>query len=289
MAGVEFREDGIAFAEKTEKPRTDVPTKPTDPVIARSVRQSVKEQEEREAATHAEHPDAYRVSEASDEELQEKYRRGKENMGADDLIDYFSETRAEHIRNTDFSAEAGENGDTEQTAEEDPLPAVRGIREPTVAEKIRELPQKIKTLPTETKQYVKTALPTWFDARRADTSHEIRRIPVSAFAALIAVAISLMLIVSGSVLVTKAESRLNDAADRVSDLNDEITELRSKLDVSCDLLALRALATEEYGMVSREYVRMTYLPTGNPDSIESARSEEEKNRIPTLLKVLGAE
>lgn len=251
-------------------------------VSAQSAQQIEKEKETRKLA-----PTAYRLSSMSDAAVSGRYRHGKETMSGKDLIQYFNETRAIRTRGEDFSIAPAEDesvfaGEAEKTLRA----VVKYEEEATVKEKIAALPAQIKQLPSKTIQFIRTSAPAWFDFSPVDTTQGTRRFPLSAFAAIVAVAVSLMLIVASSVMIHHGEKRVSQLTVELSELAVEVADLQSELDVKNDLLVIRDIATEEFGMVEEKYVKMQYLSMGSGDSIEVF--EEKKQETVGIAAILSA-
>ena len=251
-------------------------------VSAQSAQQIEKEKETRKLA-----PTAYRLSSMSDAAVTGRYRHGKETMSGKDLIQYFNETRAIRTRGEDFSIAPAEDESVFAGEAEKSLRAVvKYEEEATVKEKIAALPAQIKQLPSKTIQFIRTSAPAWFDFSPVDTTQGTRRFPLSAFAAIVAVAVSLMLIVASSVMIHHGEKRVSQLTVELSDLAVEVADLQSELDVKNDLLVIRDIATEEFGMVEEKYVKMQYLSMGSGDSIEVF--EEKKQETVGIAAILSA-
>ena len=251
-------------------------------VAAQSAQQIEKEKETRKFA-----PTAYRLSSMSDAAVSGRYRHGKETMSGRDLIQYFNETRAIRTRGEDFSIAPVEDENVFAGEAEKSLRAVVKYEErATVKEKIAALPAQIKQLPSRTIQFIRTSAPAWFDFSPVDTTQGTRRFPLSAFAAIVAVAVSLMLIVASSVMIHHGEKRVSQLTVELSELAVEVSDLQSELDVKNDLLAIRSIATEEFGMVEEQYVKMQYLSMGSGDSIEVF--EEKKQETVGISAILSA-
>ncbi len=251
-------------------------------VSAQSAQQIEKEKETRKLA-----PTAYRLSSMSDAAVTGRYRHGKETMSGKDLIQYFNETRAIRTRGEDFSIAPAEDESVFAGEAEKSLRAVvKYEEEATVKEKIAALPAQIKQLPSKTIQFIRTSAPAWFDFSPVDTTQGTRRFPLSAFAAIVAVAVSLMLIVASSVMIHHGEKRVSQLTVELSELAVEVADLQSELDVKNDLLVIRDIATEEFGMVEEKYVKMQYLSMGSGDSIEVF--EEKKQETVGIAAILSA-
>ena len=143
---------------------------------------------------------------------------------------------------------------------------------------------EIKALPAK----IKEKLPLWFNGARADVSGEKKRFPLSAFASIAAVAASLMLIVTGSIMVTRAEDELSMLKREVDLMAGEVAEMRSDMDVATNLMEVRRVATEEYGMVEEEYLKAEYISVQPEESVEAFEEERaDKFGIDALLSAIG--
>ena len=256
----------------------------TKATAAQTTEQIAKESETRKIA-----PTAYRLSVMSDAAINGCYRHGKENMSGSDLVQYFNETRAMRTKNEDFSAIPAEDDSVFVGEAEKPCRAVvKHEEEEGLKEKLVALPAQVKQLPAKTIDFIRTSSPAWFDFSPVDTTQSTRRFPVSAFAAIIAVAVSLMLIVASSVMIQHGEKRLGKLTVELSDLAGEVSDLQSELDVKNDLLLIRDIATDEFGMVEEKYVKMQYLSMGSGDSIEVFEEEkQEKVGLAAILSAIG--
>ncbi len=253
-------------------------------VAAQNAEQIQKEKETRKIA-----PNAYRLSSMSDAAVGGCYRHGKENMSGNDLIRYFNETRAIRTKREDFSVTPVEDESVLLGEAEKPCQvAVKYQEQASIKEKIAALPAQIKQLPANTVKYIRASIPAWFDFSPVDTTQSTRRFPLSAFAAILAVAVSLMLIVASSVMVHHGEKRVSQLTVQLSDLSGEVSDLQSELDVKNDLLLIRDIATEEFGMVEEKYVKMQYLSMGSSDSIEVFEEKKQESvGISAILSAIG--
>lgn len=249
----------------------------SDRGLRKSVLQDAQKQKEQEKNTRELAPDAYRMSSLSDAAIEGCYRRGKSSMAVNDLMIYFNETRARRIRNTDFSENTGADSVADEENREENALAVAKEVSPRLVDRIRAGHKSLKE-----------AAPTWFDSAEPDTSGVKKRFPLSAFAAIAAVAVSLMLIVASSVLVTRAESKTAQLNDQITAAYAESGDLRAKLETRDNLLLIRRIATEEYGMVDEEYVRTQYITLADKDTIETYEEEEKSGTsLSALLSAIG--
>ena len=101
-------------------------------------------------------------------------------------------------------------------------------------------------------------------------------------------AISLMLIVSGSVLISGASRDVKGLEKELNQLKAEENDLALELDMKNDVNVLRTRATNELGMIRKEYVEANYLDTRGSDSIEAYEKTEEENvGIAAILSAFG--
>ncbi|MBQ8214226.1 MAG: hypothetical protein IJZ80_09470, partial [Clostridia bacterium] len=72
------------------------------------------------------------------------------------------------------------------------------------------------------------------------------------------------------------------------DISVQAEELKSDLEVGNDLLEIRQIATEEYGMVAEDYVKMDYISLRGDDSVEVYQEEREESvGLSALLSAIG--
>jgi hypothetical protein len=249
----------------------------SDRGLRKSVLQDAQKQKEQEENTRSLAPDAYRMSSLSDAAIGSCYRRGKSSMAVSDLMVYFHETRQRRIRNADFSEDNGKDTlSVAETTEERAL-AVAESKKTHLSDRIR-----------AGRNALKESVPTWFDSSEPDATGTKRRFPLSAFAAIAAVAVSLMLIVASSVLVTRAEKRTSQLNEEIMAAYTTSGDLQAKLETRDNLLLIRQIATEEYGMVDEEYVRTQYITLADKDSIEAYETEKgQGTSLSALLSAIG--
>ena len=102
------------------------------------------------------------------------------------------------------------------------------------------------------------------------------------------VAVSLMLIVSGSVMLNEATRDVKRLENEVRALQKEEDILKLELDMKNDVNVLRDKAVGELGMIDKQYVEAFYLNTMGADGIESYESEKTKDvGFSTILSAFG--
>ena len=250
---------------------------------ARAVMLSAGEQIRREAETRTIAPEAYRLSTMSESAIDFQYRRGKSQMSSADLVRYISDTREMHLQSADLTGDTGIDVCPE-TDDEKSCTALTEKKE----QNVKHAQKGVRGLPARVGERILAAAPTWFDTAEPDTSQNSRRFPLSAFAAMFAVAMSLLLIVASSVMVRLAESDVSRLKTKISDATVAAEELKSDFEVGCDLLEIRQIASEEYGMVAEDYVKMDYVSLQGEESVEAYKEEREESvGLSALLSAIG--
>ena len=185
-----------------------------------------------------------------------------------------------------------------RATEDADLPAYHSIYEDAVAEPLavsepvasrkRNLPELAKEKTRKAVSYLKKNAPTWFAVTKPDSSSNRRRFPVSAFATILTVAVCMMMIVAGSLMLTNAESQVYQLNVDIDRLQGEITDLRSEMESNENLLRIREIAVEEYGMVGEEYLKMDYVGMEREEQIEVFSGErEDQVGLSALLSAIG--
>jgi len=247
----------------------------------RQMHNGILEQIKREEETRSVAPEAYRLSLMSDSDVTGAYRRGKDHMSSADLLRYARETRAKHLREVELDGNTGIDECTGSNVKETAIVPKQKQETSTLLPAVVD---RIKQMPTR----IKEGIPLWFDPKTPDTSADSRRFPLSAFAAILAIAMSLMLIVASSVLLTRAEDNVSRMKLQVSETSDEVAQMRSDIEASIDLLEIRRIAMEEYGMVEEEYLKMDYISMKTEDSVEAFEDERPTGvGLSAILSAIG--
>ena len=264
----------LELTERTDEQMTDpcigsVISRFASRGLAETARTEAEKQIEREERIRRDAPIAYRMSGSADGA--DAYRENGV-MTEEGLLRYAGENRAMRVEGKDFVGDAvGIYAVAEAHALE---PAVK---KPTAMDTVRQAGEALKK-----------RSPLWFDPRKGTTENEKRRFPLSAFAAVAAVAISMMLIVAGSLMVIGAETQISRLNREISGLHEEIADLKSDLESKVDLVEIRRIATEEYGMVSEEYLKMDYIELERDEIAEVAGGKRKDGiGLAGLLSAIG--
>ena len=114
-----------------------------------------------------------------------------------------------------------------------------------------------------------------------------RRIAKAA-AAIACVAVSLMMIVGGSVLVSDANREAKELESELQTLKIQRNELDLELDMKNDVNVLKDRAINELGMIRKEYVDAKYLDVSGSDTIHAYEGKDEKDvGIAAILSAFG--
>lgn len=258
----------------------------TDRFASRGLVQSVllgaEEQIASEEKTRELAPRAYRLSLLSDAAVHGMYRRGKDSMSAEDLLRYVEEGLCMERREKDFS-DVPSIYETACVMSLEPAESRKGA-----IEKWKRAPVKLSALPGRTLKTVRERIPLWFNPQRADTSANRRKFPFSAFAAIAAVAVSMMLIVASALMVTNAETQISKLNSEISSLHTEVSDLRSDLESQTDLMAIRQTAIEQYGMVEENFLKMDYITLDTSEMVEIFQSNRSRNvGLSAILSAIG--
>ncbi len=247
--------------------------------LAKAVLTTAREQIEQEAKTRELAPDAYRLSSMPDATVQAVFRRGSDTMATDGLLQYFAEGRRRHLRTASLEENTGV--DECDGGLEKKCTALAVVKKESRLAPARQMPRRVVSK-------IRENAPLWFDREAADTSSDRRRFPLSAMAAMLAVTVSLLLIVASSVMIRLAESDVSRLKDQIASSSSVVNDLQSDLDVQNDLLQIRAIATEEYGMIAEEYVKSDYVSLRSEDSVEVFEEERESTMgLSALLSAIG--
>lgn len=250
--------------------------------LARSASLEATEMMEAEERTRAIDPSAYRLSLLSDAAVEGIYRRGKNMMEASDLLRYAEECRKIKQRENPVEAVAS----IYECAAVIPEPKVE--EQTTAMTRFQSKAVAIGKLPTKALTIVKERFPLWFHFKPSDTSAEKNKMPVSAFAAILAIAVSLMLIVASALMITHTETKISKLNSEIATLHSEIDDIEGKLEAEADLMEIRRIAVEEYGMVDEDHLKMEHLSLDSTEDVQVyAQGKNREIGLSSILSAIG--
>ena len=130
----------------------------------------------------------------------------------------------------------------------------------------------------------------WFerDDRVIPGQKAKKAFPLSMIACFVVIAVSLMMLVSGTVMVAGAKSDVSELKKEVAQLSSEANVLEDRLESEINYLEVYRIATEEYGMVDADFVRGTYLGRDAQNYIEVyEKPDDTQTAFATLLAAIG--
>ena len=218
--------------------------------------------------------------------IADSYRSGEYNgskyMTSDDFVRYFKSRRAFYMPSTLKAEEA-----KAEAAKNSAVPARKngasstGLTQSESGSKEGHIRGLVPTLKGLAKK--------WFPIERLENRGEGRRfrLPVSALAGVAVFAISMSLIVSGSVMVGSATGELGRQESEIASLKIQEADLQSKLDLKYTVEQIEADA-KELGMVKRQYADSEYVYLDGSSAVEIYDDGEEENLgLAALLSAFG--
>ncbi len=136
---------------------------------------------------------------------------------------------------------------------------------------------------------VKRFAKEWFPVERKEGRSEGSRLrlPVSALVGIGAFAVSMTLIVSGSVLVEASAGEVGRLDSQIALLKTEKADIEGKLDLKYTVDEIEAEA-KELGMIKRQYADSQYITLDNDDEVVIYEDDQNKNiGLSTLLSAFG--
>ena len=238
--------------------------------------------------------DALAASEASERyvlfdsrsKIADSYRSGVYNgsryMTSDDFVRYFKTRRAFYMPSA-FKAEA-----TEAEVEKNSAVPARKSGASSTGLTTSESGSKeshIRGLIAAAKKFASE----WFPVERKEGRSEGKKfkLPVSAMAGIAVFAISMTLIVSGSVLVGTSESDVGKLDSQIASLKAQKADIEGKLDLKYTVEQIEADA-KDLGMIKRQYADNEYITLKEDDEVVVYDKGEESNGgLASLLSAFG--
>ena len=116
------------------------------------------------------------------------------------------------------------------------------------------------------------------------------KMPKGILSMLAVVTVSLMLCVCASVMVSRASADVSSLEERIDGLIYDIGDLEGKLEFKNNMLDIKRIAVEEYGMISAEYASGRYIDVREDESIVKHEGKgSSSNWLAELLEAIGFE
>ena len=253
--------------------------------ILNNAKQEAATLRERDALSEGANNESYVLFD-SQSNIADSYRSGVYNgnryMTSDDFVRYFKSRRAFYSPST-FKAEEAEA----EAAKNSAVPARKNgassssLTHGESGSKESHIQGLIAT--------VKNLAKEWFPIERKEGRSEGRRfkLPVSAMAGVAVFAISMTLIVSGSVLVGTSEGEVGKLDSKIASLKAEKADIEGKLDLKYTVDQIEADA-KAMGMVKRQYANNEYITLKEDDEVVIYDDGEEENLgLSSLLSAFG--
>ncbi len=260
--------------------------------ISNRVKADAEKQEKSQAEIRSFAPQAYGVIKGKVSPYDRKYRTGVHNgalyMSSDDFANYYKDSRNYKMPRASSRREAEyEAAEAEARAKaEAGIPSKKAIWLAIM----KELAQKVKRVPSKLNaKGLKEFSSEWFPADKEENRVEGKktRIPSGVIPVIAVVTLSLLMIVSSSVMVSRAESRVSSLENEISELKEKRDELATNLELKNNMLEIREIAVNEYGMVSRDFVNSEYLELRKEEGIEVHEKQKKKSVIAAILDAIG--
>lgn len=222
----------------------------------------------------------------SQSKIADSYRSGVYNgsryMTSDDFVRYFRSRRAFYSPSTFKAAEAAA-----KEAENSAVPARKnGASSSSLTQgESGSKESHIQGLIATVKKFANE----WLPIERKEGRSDGRRfkLPVSAMAGIAVFAISMTLIVSGSVLVGTSEGEVGKLDSQIASLKAEKADIEGKLDLKYTVDQIEADA-KAMGMIKRQYADNEYITLKDDDEIVIYDDGKEENLgLSALLSAFG--
>lgn len=253
--------------------------------IAVNVKNEIATQARREEVSRAQLAENY-VEYDSRSMIGDQYRSGEYNgskyMTSEDFVRYFKSRRSFYVPSALKEKEAEKQVVKNSAVPQRKTAATsRGIVPADSDSKEGHL--------SSTLAHVKTFVEKWFpvESKEGRANGARFRVPVSVLSGMAVFAISLGLIVSGSVMVGSASGELGRKKSEMAQLEAEQAELQGKLDLKYNVNDIEEEA-KKLGMIKRQYADQEYLTVNSGEEITIYDEDEDENvGFAALLAAFG--
>lgn len=219
-----------------------------------------------------------------------KYKTSRHNgelyTGSDDFARYYNDLRGpkspEAVSRDEEEykkALADAQGQVKLQSKKEMRLAIRKL----IGEKLR----AAGIIPIRPKKLMETVDKGFPDAELGEVSVERKRLPKGMLFSVMIIFVSLLLIVTSSVMVSRTESDISRLESKLEDLKELEAKLNTDLEVKNNMIDIKEIAEGEYGMVSAEYVASRYIHIERKDEIIIGNEYASKSAIIRLFEAFG--
>lgn len=217
---------------------------------------------------------------------------GRSYMSSDDFAAYYKDLRDYKLPRFYSRAETEyEEADAEAMAKREVQESGKSPKKAVWLAIARHFKSKVAEIPSHLgKEELRKFAGEWF---LLDEDVEIRegkskKLPAGAIPTIAAVSISLFLIVCSSVMVSRASATVSSLEDKIESLENVKFDLEGKLEVKNNMLDIRRIAVEEYGMISEDYASARYVNLKEDEMIETYdKSGGGESWLTRILRAIG--
>ncbi len=212
---------------------------------------------------------------------------GKLYTGSDDFARYYNDLRgpkspeaASRDEEEYQKALADAQGQVKLQSKKEMRLAIRKL----IGEKLRET----GIIPIRPKKLMETVEKGFPDAEaQGEVKAKHKKLPKGMVLAVMTIFVSLLLIVTSSVMVSRTESDISSLESELEDLKELEAKLNTDLEVKNNMIDIKEIAEGEYGMVSAEYVASRYIHIVRENEIIIGNEYASKSAIIRLFEALG--
>ena len=297
-ARVTSKAASVALGSPTLKGSVDVAALYIDMLCERFKDRGIKRSVQSDAETRSRgktasgfsglYPDRAAVS-AGDSKYNTQYINGRACMSSDDFANYYRDLRDYKLprfysrAESEYEEADAKAGASVQESGKSPKKAKWLAVTRCAKNKIKEIPSHMN------KEELTRFAENWFEFDPDETviEGEKKKMPKGVLAAIFVVTLSLLLIVCSSVMVSRASAEVASLESKLEDLDYEIRDLEGKLEVKNNLLDIKRIAVEEYGMISAEYASSRYVDIKENDVFVSVEKDKDGSWLSEVLHAIG--
>ena len=153
------------------------------------------------------------------------------------------------------------------------------------------LGSKIKNIPSHLNREEFTQFAeNWFELKVGEevVRGEKKKMPIGIISTILILTLSLLMIVCSTVMVSRASGEISALEEKIESLEFEMKDLEGKLEVKNNMLDIKRIATEEYGMISAQYAASHYIDVTDEEKLERVDGVDESSSwLSEILRAIG--